>query len=51
MEILQLIAYTCALITYIMIGIHLYKLAQRKQAESTVKDYFKTIEERKTLVK
>ena len=49
MEILQLIAYTCALTTYIMIGMHLYKLAQRKQAESTVKDYFKTIEERKTL--
>ena len=49
MEILQVIAYTCALITYIMIGIHLYKLAQRKQAESTVKDYFKTLEEQKIL--
>lgn len=43
MEILQLIAYTCALITYIMIGKHIHKLAQRKQAESIVKDYFEEL--------
>ena len=30
MEILQLIAYTCGLTVYIMVGMHLYKLIKRK---------------------